>query len=277
MAAATVRAYEAEGMLVFEDTGRAVRALAALHAIEQGFRRQPESLESLDLAPPTLEPIAAGSEVEAKRVLAAAGIPVLVEALATSADEAVAAAELVGGAVAMKIVSPDILHKTEVGGVQLGVRGEAAVREAHASLIANARIHAPGARIEGVLVAPMAAAGVETIIGVSRDATFGPVVMFGSGGVLAEALQDVAFGVAPFGPEQAGAMVRRTRVAATLLRGFRGSPPADEAALVCTLVAVSRLAVISQNSIESLDINPLLVLPAGQGVVALDAALVPRA
>src|SRR5262249_5459736 len=143
------------------------------------------------------------SEFAAQTLLAGIGVPFLPSRLARSADEAAEAASALGPPVAMKIASPDIPHKTEIGGVILGVAGAQAAREAYATLPARAAEKAPGAVIEGVLVAPMAPKGVETIIGVQRDPVFGPVVMFGLGGIFTELFKDVAFRIAPFSREEA--------------------------------------------------------------------------
>lgn len=269
-----VRSYEQAGFLVFEDAYRAIAAIGALAQLRRDFAR------SLPAPPPVARPrevLGSGrlSEYEAKRILAAAGVPVLSERLARSAEEAVAAAEAVGYPVAMKIVSPDIAHKTEVGGVILDVADAAGVRNACAALKARAETAVPDARIDGVLVAPMAPRGVETIIGVSRDPIFGPVVMFGLGGIFVEAFKDVTFRLAPFDEAEARRMIREVKGYA-LLEGARGAARSDVDALVQALVRVSEFAANAAD-VESMDVNPFLVLPAGHGAVALDAAIVPAA
>jgi acyl-CoA synthetase (NDP forming) len=220
-------------------------------------------------------PARALSEVEAKALLRDAGLPMLRETLARSADAAVQAAVQANGPVAMKIVSPDILHKTEIGGVLLGVDGASAVRHGHDLLLTRAAAAAPQARIEGVLVSPMVAGGVETILGVARDPVFGPVVMFGLGGVLAECYQDVSFRVAPIEADEARRMVEETRAAA-LLRGWRGAPAADVDALIDALVKLARFASEHADTLETVDINPFVVKAQGEGAVALDAVVVGR-
>jgi acyl-CoA synthetase (NDP forming) len=177
--------------------------------------------------------------------------------------------------VVLKIVSPDILHKTEIGGVLLDLRDAPAVRAGCEALLRRAREAAPEARIDGVLVAKMAPkGGVETIIGVARDPSFGPVVMFGLGGVFVEVLKDVTFRRAPFGHAEAHRMMREVRGFA-LLEGARGAPPCDVEALAETLVRVSRFAAANAATIGSIDINPYVVFPEGQGGVALDAVVLP--
>jgi acyl-CoA synthetase (NDP forming) len=271
---ATVRAYEADGFLVYEDAARAARAIGALHYFGKSFERA--SAKTAD-ALPALPPIPTGtlSEVQAKALLGSIGIPMLNEVLASSADEAVAAAARAGSAVALKIVSPDIVHKTEIGGVLLNVSGADAVRNGFETLISRARLAKPEARVDGVLVSPMAPKGVEAILGVARDPVFGPVVMFGLGGVFAECFCDASFRVAPIDAAEARRMVNETR-AAVLLRGWRGAKPADVEALVNSLVTLSQFAATHADAIESIDINPFLVLSEGEGALALDAAVIGR-
>jgi acyl-CoA synthetase (NDP forming) len=181
----------------------------------------------------------------------------------------------IGYPVVLKIASPDIAHKSEIGGVIVGVRDATQVREAFRTLHERARTRAPEARIDGVVVAQMAPKGVETILGVAHDPVFGAVLMFGMGGVFVEAFQDVAFRVAPFGVAEARAMIEEVR-GKVLLAGVRGQPPADVEALASAIAALSVYAAQHADAIESMDINPLLVLPRGQGVLALDALIVPR-
>jgi len=172
------------------------------------------------------------------------------------------------------VVSPDILHKSDVGGVKLGLSGDDAVRGAYATILDSVRTHRPDARIDGVLVAPMAKRGVECIAGVHCDPVFGPVVMFGLGGVFVEVLKDVSFRLAPFGRQQALSMIREIKGYA-LLQGARGAPPCDLDALADALVALSRFAYARRNEFSSVEINPLLALPTGSGALALDAVLIP--
>jgi succinyl-CoA synthetase beta subunit len=171
--------------------------------------------------------------------------------------------------VALKVQSPDIPHKTDAGGVALDLApqdaGAACVR-----ILAAARGAVPGARIAGVLVQPMARGVAEVILGIRNDAAFGPAVLVGLGGVAAEALEDVQLMLAPVAAQEARAMLGQLR-GIRLLRGFRGAPAADEAALAEAIVALSAYALRRSDVLETLEINPLLVLPAGQGVVALDA------
>jgi acyl-CoA synthetase (NDP forming) len=170
------------------------------------------------------------------------------------------------------VVSPDIVHKSDVGGVKLNIAGEDALRAAYAGIMDSVRRHCPEARIDGVLVAPMAPKGVECIAGVHCDPVFGPVVMFGLGGVFVEVLKDVSFRLAPFGRDVALEMIREIKGHA-LLQGARGAPPCDVGALADALAALSRFAHARRADFSSVEINPLLALPEGQGALALDAVV----
>jgi acyl-CoA synthetase (NDP forming) len=209
------------------------------------------------------------TEFESKRLLAAYGIPVTREELARDADDAVRLAASIGFPVVMKIQSPDIPHKTEAGGVRVGVRDESAVRAAFEEIVANARAHAAQAPIEGVLVQEMVSGGTELILGVNNDPLFGPAVMAGLGGVFAEVMKDVSFRLAPITRSEAESMLKELRGFA-LLDGARGRPKADVAAATDALLRLSALAIDLRESLAELDVNPLTVLPAGQGVRALD-------
>lgn len=213
------------------------------------------------------------SESESKAVLAAWGVGVTRETLATSEDAAVGAAAAIGYPVVLKIDSPDILHKTEAGAVRLGLEDADAVRRAYREVLAAARAYAPGAKVNGVLVQEMASGGTEVIAGVTYDAQLGPMLLVGSGGVMVEVFNDVAHRHCPITHAEALEMIDEIK-GARLLRGFRGKPAADIDALADTLVRVSHLAVHLQGRLAELDINPLMVMPAGQGVKALDALMV---
>lgn len=213
------------------------------------------------------------SESEAKQVIAGWGIGGPREVSAQSAGGAVEAAERLGYPVALKVDSPDILHKTEAGVVRLNLRNSDEVRSAYEEVLGNARRHAPAANILGVLVQEMVTGGVETIAGVKYDAQLGPMLLFGSGGVMVEVYNDVALRHCPIDKPEALAMIGEVK-GAKLLRGFRGKPPADIDALADALVSISQLAVQLEGQLSELDVNPLVVLPEGRGVKALDALLV---
>lgn len=205
-------------------------------------------------------------------LLAAYGLPTPVTRFAVTAAEAGQMAAEIGFPVVLKLISPDLLHKTDVGGVVLDVRDADAARAGFEAIMARARTAQPHARLRGVLIQQMLRGGQEVIIGVQRDPTFGPLVMFGLGGILVEVLADVSFRLAPLTRLDAEEMIAEVR-GARLLDGVRGQPPADRAALVEALVRVSQMAV-DHPQISELDINPLLVMPAGQGVVAVDARVI---
>ncbi|MAL78461.1 MAG: hypothetical protein CMN55_05020 [Sneathiella sp.] len=268
-----VAIYEKMNLPCFEDPSLTVRAMAALTRFGEVFARgRPD-------APPTLPkgalpaPEAPVAEHEAKEILASAGIPVTRERLVRSAAEAVQAWRDIGGAVVMKIASPDILHKTEIGGVLLKLNTEADVADGYATLIARAKQAKPDARIDGVIVAEMVPNGVETVMGVVCDPVFGPAVMFGLGGVFVEVLKDVTFRLAPFGVDEARRMIDEIQGRA-MLDGVRGAPPSDVNALAEALSRLSVFAAENADRVETIDVNPFIVLP--EGAVAVDALIVPK-
>jgi succinyl-CoA synthetase beta subunit len=211
------------------------------------------------------------AEHEAKRILAEAGVPILDERLVTNAGQAAAAAVEIGERLVLKIVSPDIPHKTEMGGVMLDVPASEA-GTAYDRIVERVTARAPGAKIDGVLISPMVRGGVEMILGVQNDPVFGPVVMLGLGGIFVEVLGDVTFRIAPFGTEEAHEMIAELRGRA-ILQGARGQPPSDLDALAAALSSLSLFAAAKRTELTSIDINPLLVRPKGAGAAALDALI----
>jgi acetate---CoA ligase (ADP-forming) len=209
------------------------------------------------------------SGVEAARLLREFGIPLAETRPAKDAKQAVEAAQALGYPVVLKVDSPDIVHKTDVGGVRLGCADAAAVRKGVAAMLAEVRRRAPAAHLDGVLVQPMLTGGTEMIVGIKRDPGFGPAIVCGFGGIFVEVLRDVAVRVPPLDHAAALAMVAGLRGVA-LLRGVRGRPPADVNALADVLVRVAHLAETYAPSLRALDINPLVVLEEGRGAVALD-------
>ena len=210
------------------------------------------------------------NEVEAKTILAEAGIPVTPTKLATSPDEAVTVAAEMGYPVALKVVSEAITHKSDIGGVELNLADEAAVRAAFDRIAAAAEAAAPGATIDGVSVQPMAPAGTEVIMGMTMDQQFGPVLMFGLGGVMVEVLKDVAFRVVPLEPRDAKQMLREIQ-GFPVLDGYRGSDPADLDTLESILLKLSAFAEANPE-VNELDLNP--VFAYADGAVAVDARIV---
>jgi len=245
------------------------------HRLEDGFGTAPALTAAQEQTVARLQNLgrATLSESESKQLIAAWGVPVTREVRVGSAAAAVEAAQRLGYPVALKVDSPDILHKTEAGVIRLDLREPEQVRTAYAEIMAGAAAYAPNATIAGVLVQEMVTDGVEVIVGVSYDPQLGPTLLFGSGGVLVEVYNDVALRRCPITPAEARAMLSDVR-GARVLHGFRGRPAADVEALVDTLVRVSHLAVHLEGRLAELDINPLLVLPAGRGVKAVDALVV---
>ena len=210
------------------------------------------------------------SEVEAKELLASASVPVVETKLAATRDDAVALAKSMGYPVALKIVSPQIAHKSDVGGVKLGLTSADEVASAFDAIVAAAQRAEPNATIEGVSVQRMAEPGVEVITGMTMDAQFGPVLMFGLGGVLVEVLKDVAFRVVPIAKRDAAQMIREIQ-GFPLLEGYRGQEPADVGALEELLLKLSDF-IEAHPDVAELDLNPVFAYP--HGAVAVDARIV---
>jgi len=264
------RRYEAAGVGLFEDPWRAVESIAAAVRAAERLNSPPLPIPPV---PAELPPLPQGriAEHEAKRILAAAGIPILDERLVTDAGQAEAAAKAIGDRLVLKIVSPDIPHKTEMGGVMLNVQA-AEAGSAYNAMITRIKERAPRAHLDGVLISPMVSGGVEMILGVQNDPVFGPVVMLGLGGIFVEVLRDVTFRIAPFGIEEAHRMIGELRGRA-MLEGARGQPPCDIDVLAETLSKLSVFVAEQKGRFTSIDINPLLVRPKGQGAAALDALI----
>jgi acyl-CoA synthetase (NDP forming) len=215
------------------------------------------------------------TEFDAKALLAQYGVPRPREDLVRSLKDALLAAGKIGGPVALKVQSVDIAHKTDVGAVALGLQDDTAIRAAYERILANARATRPDAMIQGVLVQAMAPAGLEFIIGVTRNATFGLVLMVGLGGIHVEVLKDVAFAPVPLSRADAASLLLQLRGAA-LLEGVRGAPPADREALVELIVAVARFAADQDATVQELELNPVIVHPIGKGLTVVDALIVTR-
>jgi acyl-CoA synthetase (NDP forming) len=210
------------------------------------------------------------TEVESKQILGEAGIPIAGAQLAATREEAVAAARQIGLPVVLKIVSPDISHKSDVGGVKLDLGSEEEVAAAFDEIVAAARRAEPGATVLGVSVQKMAQPGVEVIMGMTKDPQFGPVLMFGLGGVFVEVLKDVSFRIVPLEPRDARQMIRDIQ-GFPVLEGFRGQEPADLAALEEMLMRLSAF-VEEHAEIQELDLNPIFAYK--DGALAVDARIV---
>jgi len=265
------------GIPVFDDIGRATQALAPFC---QWLARQDAVERWAGLRQRTLSTAAAASplparlnEYQAKQLLAGYGVPTLRELPAADADAAAAAARQIGYPVALKILSADIAHKTEAGGVRLDIADEAALRAACADILAAARRYDPGARIDGLLVQPMAGGGVaELIAGVTHDPVFGPALTVGLGGVLTEIYRDASHRLLPVDAAMAGEMLRELK-AWPLLDGFRGRPKADVDAACAGVAALSAACAGLGAQAHEIEINPLQVRVRGEGAVALDALM----
>jgi len=210
------------------------------------------------------------SAIEARELLVGAGIPVADTRLARTQKEAVALSREIGFPVVLKVDSPDIIHKSDAGGVKLGLNNAAQVGNAYRQITAAVRQQIPRPRIRGVTVHQMAPPGIEVIIGMSQDAQFGPVLMFGLGGVLVEVLRDVAFRIVPVTENDARAMIREIR-GYQLLQGYRGQPAVDIPSLEQLLVKVSRF-IAANPRVKELDLNPVIAYP--DGAVAVDVRII---
>jgi acyl-CoA synthetase (NDP forming) len=264
---ASTEKLEAIGIPVFADPSRAMKAMGAA----ANMAAQRNRLYVM----PTEKPVASKlsdvqTEQGAKLALKMAGLPVLIEKVCPTAKLAAEFATEIGFPVVAKIASPDILHKTEIGGVLLNLQDADAVQAGFEKLMARAQQHAPNAQIDGVLITPMVNGGIETILGVQVDPTFGPMILFGAGGTAVELFKDVALASAPLSPASASALIEKVKSTA-LLRGWRGSPVADEAAVVNALCRLSEFAMAHADQLQSVDINPLLVQQ--KGAVCLDAVI----
>jgi acetate---CoA ligase (ADP-forming) len=269
-----VREYtEKAGFLVFEDADRAIRVIGALHGFAKAWKRK-ATAPALPKNLPRLAESRVG-EAEALGILEAAGVPVVAHHLCDSPDEAATACAAFKFPAVLKIASPDIIHKTEMGGVMLGIDSREAAERAYRTLVSRARKAAPKARIDGVVAMKQVQGGVETILGAHNDPALGPVVMFGLGGIFVEVFKDVAFRLAPIGLDEARAMIREVKGHA-LLAGARGRKAADADAIAKALVRLSLLAAANADRFESIDVNPFIVGEKGKGAVAVDAVIVPK-
>ncbi len=209
-------------------------------------------------------------EHEALELIKAYGAPIADAGLAKTPEEAGELAETMGFPVVLKIVSPDISHKSDVGGVIVGVNSKEEAIEAAKKIIENVSKNVPSARIAGILVQKMAKKGLEIIVGGLRDNIFGPVVMFGLGGIFVEVLKDVSFRIAPISYEDAYEMMREIK-SAKLLEGYRGQPPVDKKAIADIIIAVAKL--LEENpEVDSVDLNPVIAYP--DGAVVVDARVI---
>jgi len=255
----------------------AVRAFAAMTQYGEWVRRPRTEVRTFPVNRSQVDAVLAQAargpfvrETLALRLLEAYGFPLAPWAEASSAEDAVIRASAIGFPVAMKVLSPQIVHKVDIGGVRLHLSAPSEVRAAYDEMMAEIARRQPGAAVDGVIVQKMAS-GVETILGVNHDPQFGPIIMFGLGGIYVEVFKDVTFRLAPIRELSARRMVESIK-AGQILRGVRGQPPADLDALVECIERLSQLAA-EIPEIAELDINPLMVLPAGNGAAVVDARL----
>jgi len=213
------------------------------------------------------------TEIESKQIFKAYGLPVVKTAIVTSEDEAVEKAAAFGYPIVMKIVSPDILHKSDAGGVKVDIKNEDEVRDAYHTILENAKAYKKDADIHGILIQEMAPWGTETIVGSINDPTFGPTVMFGLGGIFVEVLKDVTFRVAPISEKEAHMMLDGIR-GAPILDGVRGEAPRDKKALVDVLSRYAFMITDLGDEIKESDANPILVYEEGKGVKVVDARII---
>jgi acetate---CoA ligase (ADP-forming) len=252
-----------------EPMAKAARAIVERGRFLAGEAR-PASQPLALAAGPQAETLA---EFEAKALLAGCGLPMPPQRLVTAAQELEGAAADLGFPLAVKIQSRDILHKTEIGGVKLGVADLAALRRAFADVRKAAHARTPAAKIAGVLIEAMAGKGVEIIVGAIRDPGFGPVLMVGAGGIATEVFKDVTYRLAPVDERQALAMLSELR-SAPLLHGFRGAPRADVTALAKLVAHVSAIAAVNREAIREIELNPVIVHTDGHGCSIADALIV---
>jgi acetate---CoA ligase (ADP-forming) len=267
-----ITAYERAGIAVFEDPTRAVKAIHAMGMLGDAFARPvfKRDLSRANQAQAELPDVS--DEAKAKLWLARHMIPIVPEYIAKTAEEAGDFAELLGYPIVLKIVSPDIPHKSELGGVMLGLENRESVVTAFKTLTNRVAIEASEARIEGILVAMQVRDAVECILGIHRDPVFGPIALVGLGGIFVEIVKDVAMRRCPVDIPTARQMILELR-GASLLRGARRQAVFDIAALAATLSQLSEIAVQFGPQLQSIDLNPVLVLPEGSGCMAADALI----
>jgi acetyl coenzyme A synthetase (ADP forming)-like protein len=277
---AGVKYLQEQGYPVYTFPENAAKAFGALYRYSQWLNRQHLAQFKLQhdkerAAEVIDDAINAGKtylgELEGLDILKSYGFQTLLTELATDAKQAVTIAEKIGYPVVMKIVSPQIVHKSDAGGVKVGIKSPEQVRETFAAIVASARAYSPDAQITGVLIQQMAPQGEEVILGMNRYPIFGPLLMFGLGGIFVEIFRDVSFRLAPLGRNEARRMIKKIK-GFKLLQGFRGRPKADVAVLEKYLVSLSDLAA-SHPDIAEMDINPLIVHPEGQGATVADCRI----
>ncbi|MAT44610.1 MAG: acetyl-CoA synthetase [Anaerolineaceae bacterium] len=258
----------------------AISALREYARMKEIVNEPEEKIENVDRAK-AMEIIKAAredgrnalTEIEAKDVFRAYGLPVTTTKLSKTEDQAVELANEVGYPIVMKIVSPDILHKSDAGGVKVNIKNDEACREAYQTIMANAKAYKADANIHGVAIQEMAPWGTEVILGSVNDSTFGPTMMFGLGGIFVEVLKDVTFRVAPVSTKSAARMISEIR-GAPILAGVRGEAPRDQAVLAETISRYANMIVDLADEVSESDANPVLVYEEGKGLKVVDARII---
>lgn len=212
------------------------------------------------------------SEYNAKKILKKYGVPVVNETIATSIDEAVQAAEEIGHPIVAKGLSPQITHKTDANIIRLSIQDENELKKKYDEIISNIKSYDSSAEIEGVLIQEMIENGREVIMGAKKDEVFGPMIMFGIGGIFTEILEDLSFRIAPLSEKDAEKMVREIK-GYPLLKGARGGRKSDINSIIETLCKVSDFCLDNEEEIEEIDVNPFIVLPEGEGGKVVDALI----
>lgn len=267
-----VKELEGNQILYFPDPAMATRTIGALAWIAQAqHAAPPESVAVAAAGASGALPEGAIDEASARSILERAGVPFALQHVATSAKDAARAAAQMGFPVVIKVLSPDVAHKSDVGGVLLNLRSEQAVLEGWDAMMANVAANCPDARIQGAVVSPMITGGVETVLGMVNDPVFGPMMMFGLGGIFVEIFKDVKFHTAPLNLAQAQTMIRSIK-GFPLLDGARGKAPVDLDALAKALVRLSEFVAAHAHALASVEINPFIALP--EGGYAVDALII---
>lgn len=269
LASAEMReAYESAGFPTFHDPSKAVQALAAMVWFGKSFAQSKEKVSTIMSSKRAIS--RKFDEQDAKQLLASAGIPMVADATASSVDAVREAMAAFDGPVAMKILSQDILHKSDVGGVMLHISGPDEAAKAYGQIIDNVRRHRPDLNVQSVLISPMAGPGVDMILGGKMDPIFGPIVMVGLGGIHAELFQDVAFRHAPIDADEATVMIDQLKARA-LLDGMRGEEACDIKQLADAIVAMGQFVAANADGLLSVEVNPIRV--SARGCVGLDALI----
>ena len=271
------------GIPAYPAPDQAMNSLAALHEYynihrgieDNGEECQPRSSATAReiIAKARADGRLALMETEAKKIFSAYGLPVAETELARTVEEAVKQAQEIGYPVVLKVISPDIIHKSDAGGVKVNIKDEAGVRSAYQTIINNCKLYKPDADIRGIAIQEMAPLGTEVIVGSINDPTFGPTVMFGLGGIFVEVLKDVTFRVAPVSRDQIMRMINEIRSVA-ILAGARGEPARDRRALTNLICAYASMVYDLRDEVAETDANPVLVYEEGKGLKVVDARII---